>query len=73
MPGGKTIITFKKKKPGKALCGVCGNTLGGVPNRRAVEMRRLPKTLKRPERPYGGVLCAACLKKEIVRKVRKDV
>ncbi len=39
-------------------------------------MRQLPKTMKRPERPYGGVLCSRCMRqliKDDVRKVSVDV
>jgi large subunit ribosomal protein L34e len=33
-------------------------------------MRRLPKTKKRPERKFGGVLCPACTSDLIKKDVR---
>jgi len=33
-------------------------------------MRNMPKTKKRPERPFGGVLCSKCSREEIVSRIR---
>src|SRR3989339_304726 len=60
VPGGRTVIQFKKKKPSKAQCKNCGKVLLGVPRQLSVKLRNMPKTAKRPERPYGGVLCSKC-------------
>jgi large subunit ribosomal protein L34e len=59
---------YRKRNPAKAQCGMCGAELQGVPRKRPVEMRNLPKSLKRPERPYGGVLCSKCMRKKIIAK-----
>lgn len=69
-PGGETVRRFKKRKPSKAKCGNCGKILAGVPRERPYKMQRLPKTKKRPERPYGGVLCTACTRQVMVKKAR---
>ena len=71
LPGGKTVTHYKKKKPGKAKCSECGAVLNGVKRKRAVKMRNLAKTKKRPERPYGGVLCSKCSRRKIKSKIRK--
>ena len=60
VPGGSTKIHFKKKKPSKAKCGSCGCQLSGVPRELPTKMKNMAKTKKRPERPYGGVLCSKC-------------
>ena len=70
-PGGKTKISYRKRKPGKAHCGTCGAVLSGVPSERQHKMRKIPKTKKRPERPYGGVLCSRCMREKIKEAIRK--
>lgn len=61
LPGGRTTVHFEKRKPGPARCARCGRPLNAVPRLRPNKLRRLSKTSKRPERPYGGVLCPKCL------------
>ncbi len=62
-PGGRTVIHYEKRKPKAARCAICGRPLGGVPRGRPVEIRKLAKTERRPERPYGGYICPDCLRK----------
>ena len=64
-PGGKTVIHYKHKKPSKAQCASCGKVLAGVPHVDAYRLKKMSKTKKRPERPYGGNLCSACMRKKI--------
>ncbi|PIN80746.1 50S ribosomal protein L34e [Candidatus Woesearchaeota archaeon CG10_big_fil_rev_8_21_14_0_10_30_7] len=68
-PGGTVKIHFRKRAPAKAKCGVCKQELHGVPRKRPFQMRALPKTKKRPERPYGGVLCSKCMRQQIINKL----
>ena len=71
VPGSKTKLHYKRRKPSKAKCANCGTVLKGVPRELPYKMRNLAKTKKRPQRPYGGVLCSKCTKqklKEIIRK-----
>jgi len=70
VPGGKTVLHYKEKKPGKAKCGNCSSLLKGVPRERNLNMHKLPKTKKRPTRPYGGNLCSKCMRALIVEKAR---
>ncbi|USN45973.1 MAG: 50S ribosomal protein L34e [Candidatus Woesearchaeota archaeon] len=65
-PGGRQITHFRKRRPRQAVCAVCGTKLHGVPRLHPAEARNTPKTMKRPERAYGGVLCASCLKVKIL-------
>ncbi|AIJ06085.1 50S ribosomal protein L34e [Methanocaldococcus sp. 16A] len=69
-PGGRIVIHYKRRKPNKAKCAVCGAELHGVPRGRPVEIRKLPKSQRRPERPYGGYLCPRCLKRLMIQKAR---
>lgn len=72
VPGGRTVIHYEKRKPGKAKCGSCGAVLSGVPRERPYKMRNMAKTLKRPERPYGGNLCTKCTRVLMKAKARKQ-
>lgn len=65
LPGGSTKLHYTERKPKQAHCGRCGAILHGVPRARPVDSKRLAKTEKRPERPYGGVLCSMCLRDTI--------
>ncbi|MCE4625877.1 MAG: 50S ribosomal protein L34e [Desulfurococcales archaeon] len=60
-PGGRRVVHYEKRRPGPARCARCGRPLNAVPRLRPNRLRQLSKTAKRPERPYGGVLCARCL------------
>lgn len=70
-PGSRTKLHYKKRKPSKAKCSKCGKLLPGVPRERPYKMSRMPKTKKRPERPYGGMLCSACMRLKMVSEARK--
>lgn len=70
LPGGETVTHYEKRRPGPARCAICGRPLNGVPRLRPVELRALPKTAKRPERPYGGVICHSCLEKLLKKAIR---
>ncbi len=60
---------FRKRKHKRKSCGDCGAVLKGVPNDIQSKSKNLPKTKKRPERPYGGVLCSSCMRKKIIEQV----
>ena len=65
----RVTTQYKRRKPAHAQCSKCGKKLSGVPRALPVEMRNMPKTKKRPERPYGGVLCSRCMRETIIEKV----
>jgi large subunit ribosomal protein L34e len=69
-PGGNVKIQYKERKPKRSPCGVCGTQLAGVPRERVPKMMAMPKSSKRPERPYGGVLCSSCMRTAMQRKAR---
>ncbi len=69
-PGGKLRIIYKNKRPAKAQCGRCGVILKGVPTERNAKMMNMAKSKKRPERPYGGVLCTKCMRELMLEKAR---
>ncbi len=69
-PGGRNTVHFRRRKPSKAICATCKKQLAGVPRELPSKMANLPKTTKRPERPYGGTLCSACTRKLLRDKAR---
>lgn len=71
VPGGRVSLQYKKRKPKAARCGNCGAILKGIPRERPFRMRNMAKTKKRPERPFGGVLCSKCMRQTIIDKVRQ--
>lgn len=70
-PGNRIVKHYVKRKPGKAHCATCKDVLKGVPQVMTSKLRNIPKTQKRPERPFGGVLCAKCLKLKLKEEARK--
>ncbi len=70
-PGGRVSIHYKKRKPESAKCGNCGAVLKGIPREFPYKMKNMAKTKKRPERPFGGVLCSRCMRSEIIKKARQ--
>lgn len=71
-PGGETKLTYKKRKNAKPHCALCKAVLPGVARGTKTQVRALPKSARRPERPYGGQLCSACMRKTIVAKARNQ-
>jgi large subunit ribosomal protein L34e len=68
-PGGHTIIRSKRKKPSYARCKNCGSKLNR-PKLSVKQLKNLPKTKKRPERPFPE-LCSRCMRKYFKSEVRK--
>lgn len=70
-PGGNTKVQYKRRKPSKAKCAGCGAVLPGTARALPRKMQNMPKTKKRPTRPYGGVLCTKCTRNKIKQKARQ--
>ncbi|RJQ18699.1 50S ribosomal protein L34e [Candidatus Woesearchaeota archaeon] len=69
-PGGTNKIQYKRRKNAAPQCATCGTRLFGVARGTKTQVRKLAKSARRPERPYGGKLCSACTRKTIIAKVR---
>lgn len=70
MPGGENKVVYTLRKPKVAKCGNCNAVLHGAPRLRPNDLKKIAKTEKRPERPYGGVLCSSCARQKIKLMVR---
>lgn len=69
-PGDRLITRYEWKKPKVAKCALCKKPLHGVPRRNPAQLRKLPKSSRRPERPYGGNLCSSCTRNLLRKTVR---
>ncbi|MCK4927724.1 MAG: 50S ribosomal protein L34e [Candidatus Aenigmarchaeota archaeon] len=70
LPGGSNVIHYRRKGVSKAHCASCGTVLPAVPTGKDAQIAKLAKTEKRPERPFGGVLCSKCARENIKVKAR---
>lgn len=68
--GGRTVLRFEERTPRQPHCSGCGRVLPGIPRMSRAEAKNSPKTTKRPERPYGGVLCSACMRAKIIEQAQ---
>ncbi|MFP4117651.1 MAG: 50S ribosomal protein L34e [Candidatus Woesearchaeota archaeon] len=71
-PGHNNVTHYVKRKPGVARCPVYGTPLSGVPRARPSEMKKIPRTARRPERPFGGVLSPKASREYIKEMARLD-
>jgi large subunit ribosomal protein L34e len=67
-PGKRTVIHFKQSKPAPAVCGMCGHKLNRS-KLTPIEVRRLSKVQRRPERPLPH-LCPKCMREEMKKRIR---
>ena len=67
-PGGTLKVKYQKKQPKIARCAECKKPLHGVPRGLPSELNKLKKTQLRPDRPYGGNLCAPCTRAKMRNK-----
>ena len=66
----RLVTHYNKKKPAKSHCGTCGTVLSGVALNH-VTIKKLSKTQRRPQRPFGGVLCARCSRETLKKRARQ--
>lgn len=71
-PGGRNVTHYSKRKPKIGVCYKCDDRLKGVKRERPYKMTSMPKSSKRPARPFAGVLCSNCMRREIISKVRQS-
>lgn len=69
-PGGNTVVHRRLRKPGRAQCAETGVYLAGVSTKRPRKAANMPKSMKRPNRAYGGVLSSKAARRTIIKKAR---
>jgi large subunit ribosomal protein L34e len=70
IPSGVSVVRYKLRKPSRATCPMTGEKLQAVPNLRPNDLNQLPKTKKRPQRAFGGVLSSRAARRVIMSKAR---
>ncbi len=65
IPSGRATIHYERKTRKNHRCALCGKPLQGVPK----DPSKKAKSSRRPERPYGGYLCASCLNRELTKEI----
>ncbi len=70
LPGGRLGVRYERKRPRRAKCASCGKVLHGVPNVLPYELGKMSKTMRRPERIYGGTICGSCTRGILINKAR---
>jgi len=73
LPGGKVVPHYSLRNVGKPQCRMCGVPLQGVVRGRVSQAGKFTKSERKPERPYGGVLCTKCMRKTMIERARKLV
>ncbi|MFC1691573.1 50S ribosomal protein L34e [Nanoarchaeota archaeon] len=71
-PGGRVSLQYRKRKPKLGVCPVTGQKLLGVLRERPYKMQNTPKSQKRPERPFGGVLSSQATKRVLIEEARDE-
>ncbi len=71
-PGNKDVTHFVKRKPGAPVCAVTGQKLHGIKPATPSGLKKIPKTSRRPDRPYGGVLSSKAMREIIREKARNE-
>lgn len=69
-PGGTTKTSYRRRKPAKALCSETKKPLHGVARGIPSDIKKLPKSKRRPQRPYGGVLSSEATRKKFKQKAK---
>ena len=69
-PGGKNVLHYARRKNAKPQCAKCGVFLIGVARGTKNIVKKIPRSARRPSRPFGGNLCSACMRRVIIAKVR---
>ena len=62
-------LTYRKRKPSKAKCALCGAELKGVVRVRAYKLKSIAKSKKMPSRPYSN-LCSRCSRKKLIERLK---
>ncbi len=69
-PKNGSKVFHERRKPGKAVCAICGKELHGVKINLTSEVRKFAKSQRTVARPYGGYICSDCLRKLMKERAR---
>jgi len=66
-PGNTIKVHYSARKPARAVCPIYGTPLSGVPRKNPADLKKLSKSERKPERPFGGMLSS-----KATRDIMKD-
>ena len=69
-PANRVKMHYRRRKPSNAKCVKCGAALKGTPREKPYKMISMPKTQKRPTRPFAGYYCTKCMRAYFIAKAR---
>jgi len=72
LPGGHSVTHYKKEKITPQQCTRCGRKISGASHLIPSEIRKLPASQRKIERPYGNLLCPTCLQDLLKQSVRSS-
>jgi len=70
-PSGKNVLHHRRRKDARPQCADCKGFLAGVPRGPKNKVHKIPRSARRPERPFGGKLCSACTRRVLIARVRQ--
>ncbi|NWF95296.1 MAG: 50S ribosomal protein L34e [Candidatus Thorarchaeota archaeon] len=70
-PGGRVVVHRRKIYSTRGKCALSSRPLQMPRESRQDRLIRASHSSKRPNRPYGGMICASALKREIIKRVRE--
>ena len=70
VPGGSTELHYRRRRNAPAQCAKCEAILPGVARGTKTQVRALPRSARRPSRPFGGMFCSACTRRVIIARAR---
>lgn len=62
---------YEKRHPNRATAANSDQYLHGVPRGRPVDLKRMTKSQRRPQRPYGGVLTSQAMRDKFKQEARE--
>jgi len=69
-PPGKIKFHYRRERVQIAKCANCKSQMRGIRRLIPSEFKKLAKSDRRPERPYGGYFCSSCSKEIFRERVR---
>jgi large subunit ribosomal protein L34e len=69
LPGNTTTVHYVRRNPSIGHCPISGQKINGVPRLRPSQMRKLPRSQRSVNRPFGGKISHKVLAEAIQEKI----
>jgi large subunit ribosomal protein L34e len=71
-PGGRVRVRYQTFYRAEGTCALSGKRMQLPRKAKHGENYKASRSAKRPNRPYGGVLCSQALRRGIIRQAREQ-